>query len=81
MVKYIFPPQEITGLSHQFELMPGFMVNNIELRVMSGVLDHNLKYSQPLEITMPSLQKKQKANPLSPHGLKTATPTPTPRFA
>ncbi|HPX65073.1 MAG TPA: hypothetical protein PLW45_00545 [Anaerolineaceae bacterium] len=58
MVKYIFP-QEITGLSHQFELMPGFVVNNIELRVMSGVLDHNLKYSQPLEITMPSLQKTE----------------------
>ena len=58
MVKYIFP-QETTGLAYHFELMPGFVVNNVELRVVSGVLDRNLKYSQPLSVRMPSLQKTE----------------------
>lgn len=58
LVKYIFP-QEVTGLAYQFELMPGFIVHNIELRVVSGVLDRNLKYSQPLTVRMPSLQKTE----------------------
>lgn len=58
MVKYIFP-QETTGLAYHFELMSGFVVYNVELRVVSGVLDRNLKYSQPLSVRMSSLQKTE----------------------
>lgn len=58
MVKYIFP-QETTGLAYHFELIPGFVVYNVELRVVSGVLDRNLKYSQPLSVRMSSLQKTE----------------------
>lgn len=58
VVKYIFPA-EVTGLSYVFELMPGFLVKNVELRVISGVLDRNLKYHQPLTVRVPSLQKTE----------------------
>lgn len=58
MIKYVFP-LETTGLFYHFELMPGFLVHNVELRVVSGVLDSNLKYEQALTITTPSLQKTE----------------------
>lgn len=58
LAKYIFP-NEITGMAYTFSLMPGFSVKNVELRVVSGVLDRNMKYQQPLSVRMSGFNKTE----------------------
>ena len=45
--RYLFP-RETTSLVQQFELNAGLQIATVELRVVDGLIDRGLKYSQPL---------------------------------
>ena len=47
--RYLFP-KETTGLVQQFELNAGLQIASVEVRVVDGLIDRGLKYSQPLTI-------------------------------
>jgi len=51
--RYLFP-RETTGLVQQFELNAGLQIATVEIRVVDGLIDRGLKYSQPLKISKPS---------------------------
>ena len=52
-IRYIFP-RETTGLVQTFELTPGLETGTVEIHVNSGVIDQELRYSQPLTVTQPA---------------------------
>ncbi len=47
--RYLFPG-ETTGLVQEFELNSGLVITAIEVRVVDGLIDRTLKYSQPLTV-------------------------------
>lgn len=47
--RYLFP-RETTGLTQQFELNAGLLISTVEVRVVDGLIDRGLTYSQPLTI-------------------------------
>ena len=47
--RYLFP-LETTGLVQEFELNSGLEIASVEVRVVDGLIDRGLKYTQPLTI-------------------------------
>lgn len=52
-LKYLFP-RETTGLVQTFDLMSGLVAATVEVRIYGGVVDRDLKYAQPLNISNPA---------------------------
>jgi len=50
IVRYIFP-RETTGLVQTFDILPGLEAFTVEVRVKEGLMDRQLKFSQPLSVT------------------------------
>ncbi len=57
-VRYIFP-RETTGLVQTFDLQPGLEAYTVEVRVKEGLLDRQLKFSQPLSVKNASWVKAE----------------------
>lgn len=49
-VRYLFP-RETTGLVQTFDILPGVVAFSAEVRVKEGLMDRQLKFSQPLNVT------------------------------
>ena len=47
--RYLFP-NETTSLVQEFELNSGLVITGVEVRVVDGLIDRQLKYQQPLTI-------------------------------
>ncbi len=55
--RYLFP-RETTGLVQEFELNAGLEVASVEVRVIDGLVDQDLKYEQPLTVQNTSAFKQ-----------------------